>query len=110
MLRTVDSCPDRGLVVTVYGSNPWNAMLTIRSEAGPAIDGPRWFSRVREIAVRLRDDFDVIQETNSLISGVRDEVTDLAGAPPSDEERTTDVVRRRSLNCSGGVVLCCRPS
>ena len=84
MLRAVDSCPDRGLVVTVYGSNPWNAMLTIRPEAGPAIDGPRWFSRVREIAVRLRGDFDVIQETNSLISGVRDEVTDLAGAPPSD--------------------------
>lgn len=85
MLRAVDSCPDRGLVVTVYGSNPWNAMLAIRPQAGPAIDGSRWFSRVREIGVRLRDDFDVIQETNSLISGVRDEVTDLAGAPRSDE-------------------------
>jgi hypothetical protein len=85
MLRAVDSCPDRGLVVTVYGSNPWNAMLTIRPEAGSAIDGPRWFSRVREIAVRLRDEFDVIQETKSLISGVPDDVTDLAGAPLLDE-------------------------
>jgi hypothetical protein len=85
MLRAVDSCPDRGLVVTVYGSNPWNAMLAIRPEAGPAIDGPRWFSRVREIGVRLRDEFDVIQATKSLISGVPDDVTGLAGAPPSDE-------------------------
>jgi hypothetical protein len=60
-------------------------MLTIRPEAGSAIDGPRWFSRVREIAVRLRDEFDVIQETKSLISGVPDDVTDLAGAPLLDE-------------------------
>jgi hypothetical protein len=37
-LRTIDGCPNRGFVVTVYGSNPWNAMLTIRPEAGtPAL-------------------------------------------------------------------------
>jgi hypothetical protein len=60
-LRAIDSCPDRGLIVTVYGSNPWNAMLTIRPEAGLAIDRPLWLSRVREIGVRLRNDFDVIR-------------------------------------------------
>ena len=58
-LRTIENCPARGFMVTVYGSNPWNAMLTIRPEAGPRIDLRLWCSRVREIGVRLRGDFDV---------------------------------------------------
>ena len=37
-LRTIDGCPNRGFVVTVYGSNPWNAMLTIRPEHFCAFD------------------------------------------------------------------------
>ena len=68
-LRAIDSCPDQGFVVTVYGSNPWNAMLTIKPEAGPVIDHLLWRSRVQEIGVRLRDDFDVIQETNASTDG-----------------------------------------
>lgn len=58
-LRVIDGCPDRGFVVTVYGSNPWNAMLTIRPEAGPRIDRELWRSRVYDIGVQLRNDFDV---------------------------------------------------
>ncbi|KRR27872.1 hypothetical protein CQ14_08515 [Bradyrhizobium lablabi] len=58
-LSTIDGCPARGFAVTVYGSNPWNAMLTIRPEAGPRIDRELWRSRVQEIGVRLRNDFDV---------------------------------------------------
>lgn len=58
-LRTIDRCPDRGFVVTVYGSNPWNAMLTIGPEAGPSIDRTLWSSRVQDIGVQLRADFDV---------------------------------------------------
>jgi hypothetical protein len=58
-LRTIENCPDRGFVVTVYGSNPWNAMLTIRPEAGPRINLQLWCSRVREIGVQLRNEFDV---------------------------------------------------
>jgi hypothetical protein len=58
-LRTIDHCPDRGFIVTVYGSNPWNAMLTIRPEAGTTIDRALWTSRVRDIGIRLRADFDV---------------------------------------------------
>ncbi|MEH2515725.1 hypothetical protein V1279_001298 [Bradyrhizobium sp. AZCC 1610] len=58
-LRTIDGCPNRGFVVTVYGSNPWNAMLTIRPEAGPRIDRELWRSRVHDIGVHLRNDFDV---------------------------------------------------
>jgi hypothetical protein len=58
-LRAIDGCPNRGFVVTVYGSNPWNAMLTIRPEAGPRIDRELWRSRVHDIGVQLRNDFDV---------------------------------------------------
>jgi hypothetical protein len=36
-----------------------DAMLTIRSEAGTAIDRLLWTSRVQEIEVRLRDNFDI---------------------------------------------------
>ena len=58
-LRAIDGCPTRGFTVTVYGSNPWNAMLTIRPEAGPRIDRELWRSRVHDIGVQLRNDFDV---------------------------------------------------
>ena len=58
-LRAIDGCPNRGFAVTVYGSNPWNAMLTIRPEAGPRIDRELWRSRVHDIGVQLRNDFDV---------------------------------------------------
>jgi hypothetical protein len=60
-LLTMDGCPERGYVVTVYGSNPWNAMLMIRPEAGTAIDRSLWTSRVREIGLQLRDSFDVVE-------------------------------------------------
>ncbi|MEO8321234.1 MAG: hypothetical protein ABI561_23240 [Bradyrhizobium sp.] len=58
-LRTLDRCPDRGFVVTVYGSNPWNAMLTITPEAGPSINRTLWSSRVRDLGVQFRASFDV---------------------------------------------------
>ena len=64
-LRTIDGCPNRGFVVTVYGSNPWNAMLTIRPEASPRIDRELWRSRVQDIGVQLRNEFDVDQSTLS---------------------------------------------
>jgi len=58
-LRAIDGCPNRGFVVTVYGSNPWNAMLRIRPEAGPRIDRELWRSRVHDMGMQLRNDFDV---------------------------------------------------
>jgi hypothetical protein len=68
-LRTLDGCPDRGFVVTVYGSNPWNAMLTIRPEAGPRIDRELWRSRVHDIGVQLRNDFDVVDAPTNSTNG-----------------------------------------
>jgi hypothetical protein len=58
-LRDFGGVPDRGFVITVYGSNPWNALLTIRPEAGSRIDRALWVSRVQDIAARLRSEFDI---------------------------------------------------
>lgn len=61
-LRPLNGVPDNGFVITVYGSNPWNAMLTITPEAGGVKDAQGWRERVQEIAVHLRDEFDIINE------------------------------------------------
>jgi hypothetical protein len=34
-MTKVDGFPQRGVTVTVYGVNPWNAMLTFGVDAGP---------------------------------------------------------------------------
>lgn len=61
-LREFGDVPDRGFVITVYGSNPWNALLMIRPEAGPRIDRALWRSRVQDITWRLRSEFDIADE------------------------------------------------
>jgi hypothetical protein len=68
-LRTIDGCPNRGFIVTVYGSNPWNAMLTIRPEAGTRVDRKLWCSRVHDIGVRLRSNFDVADQSTISTNG-----------------------------------------
>lgn len=60
-LQTLDGVPARGFVVTVYGGNPWNAMLTIKPEAGPISNPGLWRARVRDMAARLRQDFDLAE-------------------------------------------------
>lgn len=60
-LQTLDGAPASGFAVTVYGSNPWNAMLTIKPEAGPVADPDLWRGRVRDMAARLRQDFDLAE-------------------------------------------------
>jgi hypothetical protein len=61
-LRSIEGVPQRGFVVTVYGTNPWNAMLTIKPEAGRIKDAQLWRERVQDIGARLRQDFDLVYE------------------------------------------------
>jgi hypothetical protein len=61
-LRAVDGVPERGFIITVYGSRPWNAMLTIKPEAGRVKDVQLWRQRVQDIGARLRRDFDLIDD------------------------------------------------
>jgi hypothetical protein len=61
-LRADHVVPERGFVVTVYGSHPWNAMLTIKPEAGPIKDARLWRERVQDIGAQLRRDFDITHE------------------------------------------------
>ena len=61
-LRADYAIPARGFVVTVYGAHPWNAMLTIKPEAGPIRDARLWRERVQDIGAQLRRDFDIIHE------------------------------------------------
>jgi hypothetical protein len=61
-LRVIDGLPRRGFAVTVYGTNPANAMLTINPEAGPIKDARFWRTRVQEIGARLRQDLDITHE------------------------------------------------
>ena len=60
-LRTLDGSPKDGFAVTVYGANPWNAMLTITPSAGVIKDAPLWRERVKEMAIRLRQHYDLIE-------------------------------------------------
>jgi hypothetical protein len=34
-LSRIEGCPKRGINVTVYGSNPWNSLLSFGTAAGP---------------------------------------------------------------------------
>jgi hypothetical protein len=61
-LRADYPAPAQGFVVTVYGLHPWNAMLTIKPEAGRIKDARLWRDRVQDIGAQLRRDFDVIHE------------------------------------------------
>jgi hypothetical protein len=60
-LRAFDGAPKRGFAVTIYGAHPWNAMLTIGPEAGAVKDAESWRSRVQDLGVRLRRDFEVVE-------------------------------------------------
>jgi hypothetical protein len=60
-LRTLDGSPKDGFAVTVYGANPWNAMLTITPAAGAIKNAPLWRERVKEMAIRLREHYDLVE-------------------------------------------------
>jgi hypothetical protein len=58
-LGKMDGCPQRGVTVTVYGLNPWNAMLTFGVDAGPVPNKAELDSFFEIIIERLKRLYDV---------------------------------------------------
>jgi hypothetical protein len=52
-------CPREGLVVTVYGTTFWRAMLTITPAAGPLRNPQEWRDLTEELGYRLRERYDL---------------------------------------------------
>jgi hypothetical protein len=58
-LGKMDGCPKRGVTVTVYGLNPWNAMLRFGADAGPVPNKAELDSFFEIIVERLKRLYDV---------------------------------------------------
>jgi hypothetical protein len=58
-LREVKGCPKRGLKVTVYGLNPWNAWLSFGADAGPVPNKAELLDFLEIITERLKRLYDV---------------------------------------------------
>jgi hypothetical protein len=58
-LSNMDGCPKRGVTVTVYGLNPWNAMLTFGVTAGPVRNKDQLQRFCDILTERLRRLYDV---------------------------------------------------
>jgi len=52
-------CPEKGFVVTVYGTTHWRAMLMIKPAAGPVRNAREWWDLTEELAERLRKRYDL---------------------------------------------------
>ena len=53
------NCPRKGLVVTVYGTTLWRAMLMITPAAGPLRNPQEWRDLTEQLADRLRQRYDL---------------------------------------------------
>ena len=58
-LSNVEGCPETGVKVTVYGSNPWNCLLTFGVDAGPVRNRAELQGFCDIIIERLRRLYDV---------------------------------------------------
>ena len=58
-LSNMDGCPKRGVIVTVYGLNPWKSMLTFGVDAGPVPNKAELQNFCDIITERLRRLYDV---------------------------------------------------
>ena len=58
-LSRMEGCPKRGVRVTVYGSNPWNAWLSFGADAGPVHNKTEIQGFCEIITERLKRLYDV---------------------------------------------------
>jgi hypothetical protein len=59
LLRQIPSFPSSGVTVTVYGSRPWNAMLTFAPNSTTLVYAGQYRTFLTEIVCDLRKQFDV---------------------------------------------------
>jgi len=59
-LGKMNGCPKRGVKVTVYGLNPWNAMLTFGVDAGTVPNKAELNSFFEIIIERMKRLYDVV--------------------------------------------------
>jgi hypothetical protein len=58
-LSKVEGCPETGVKVTVYGSNPWNCLLTFGADAGPVRNRAELQGFCNIVTERLKRLYDV---------------------------------------------------
>jgi hypothetical protein len=58
-LSMIEGCPARGVRVTVYGLNPWNALMTFGVEAGPVPNKADLYAFFDVITERLKRLYDI---------------------------------------------------
>jgi hypothetical protein len=58
-LSKIEGCPETGVKVTVYGSNPWNCLLTFGADAGPVRNRAELKAFCDIITERLKRLYDV---------------------------------------------------
>jgi hypothetical protein len=58
-LSNIEGCPERGINVTVYGLNPWNALLTFGVDAGPVRNKADLQNFCEIVTARLQRLYDV---------------------------------------------------
>lgn len=59
-LSSHPDCPKVGIKITVYGATQWRAMLTITPAAGPVQNARELRELTEELAIRLRNRFDLV--------------------------------------------------
>lgn len=58
-LRKIEGCPQLGVKVTVYGSNPWNSWLSFGGDTGPVPNKALLQASCEIITERLKRLYDV---------------------------------------------------
>lgn len=63
-LQAGDKYPTNGFEITIYGSQPWNAMLRIMPAAG-AVKADVWRERLQTVVLLFRDRYEIQEKADA---------------------------------------------
>lgn len=63
-LQAGEKYPTKGFEITVYGSQPWNAMLRILPAAGP-VNAKVWRERLQTVVLLFRDRYEIKESADA---------------------------------------------